>query len=202
MYVSGVRRTLTDAGYLAGPNPRRNPVLQTKSYGYQLLLEGDVLDLDRFRELAAMGRDNVTTGDCGAARSLLTEALALWRGPAMADIRMIGGLDHYASSIDEERLSVVRQSIEVELCGQRPHGVVGMLEQLCRTYPMREDLHRLLMTALHQTGRQVEALRVYANARQIMIEEAGVEPGPALRAAQQAIFDGRELAGHTHEAER
>lgn len=188
MYVSAVRRALTPGNTGLPRDPRRHPVLETRSNGYLIRVVSGQLDLDRFRSLSALGRAHLATGDCVRAGELFRDALAQWRGPALADLG--GSLAHYADALEEERLSVLQQRIGADLCRGRWLEVVGELTELCARYPLREGFHHQLMTAQCLDGRRVDALRAYARAYRTMAEEAGVEPGPALRAAHAAILRG------------
>lgn len=192
-YISAVRRVLTPSWARAG-NARRHPLLLTRPTGYVLRVENDQLDLYEFRRLASAGRQRVRDGQCAEASALFQQALAIWRGPALADLHRCGAVDRYAVRLETERVALLEERIGADLCQGRCLELVGELEELCARYPLRESFHEQMMLALHRSGRRAEALRVYQRAHQTMVEEAGIEPGPGLRALQQAILNGIEPA--------
>jgi YVTN family beta-propeller protein len=148
--------------------------LETRPTGYLLQVADDELDVDRFRQLREQGR--------------LEEALALWRGPPFADFAD----EHFAqpeiARLEELRLNCVEQRIEMEIAEGRHTAVVGELEALIREHPMRERPRAHLMLALYRSGRQVEALDAYQDARRTLTEELGVDPSPELRELEKQIL--------------
>jgi DNA-binding SARP family transcriptional activator len=156
----------------------------TRPPGYVLALERDAVDAQRFERLIAEAR-RVPVGERTA---LLDRALALWRGPPLAEltfaelaqgeIRRLEGLHLTAR---EERLAA-----EVE-CGHAA-AVLPELEALAAENPLREELRRLQMLALYRAGRQAEALAVFQETRAALVEELGIEPGPALRELHASIL--------------
>lgn len=194
-YVAAVRRALTGQ---RGADPRRHPVLRTHPFGYALYVEPDQLDLTRFQVLAAQGRDEVARGRCGGAGESFRHALALWRGAALADLNKSGALARYAVRLEEERIGLLQERIEVDLCQGRGVELTGEIEELCDRYPLREAFHRQLMTAFYLSGNRADALRVYNRAYRILMDELGIEPGAGLQALQRAILDGRAPARHQH----
>ncbi len=190
-YVSAVRRRLQPAGTSSDvTDPRQHPILQTHPGGYILRVSPHQLDLSRFRAFAAEGRQRLVESRCDAAVPLFQRALECWEGPAFADVRWAGALAHCASRLDEDRLAVLEKRIDAELCLGHAPTVVGELTELCARHPMREGLHQQLMLALHLTGRQAEALQVFARVRRRIVDEVGLEPAAGLRAMQQAILSG------------
>jgi predicted ATPase/DNA-binding SARP family transcriptional activator len=142
--------------------------------GYALVVDGESLDLHRFQELTAAGEHE--------------EALALWRGPALADIATLPGLRPEAERLEELRLRAIEERLEADLGGGRHAEVVGELRGLVAVHPLRERLHGLLMLALYRAGRQADALAAYQAARRLLVEALGIEPGPALRELEKAIL--------------
>ena len=118
------------------------------------------------------------------------EALGLWRGDALADCRGGGWAAAQALRLDELRLSTVEDRIDADLMlGQ--HGVlVGELESLVARHPLRERLWAALMVALYRAGRQADAVRAYQRARDVLVEELGLEPGAELRRLEAAVLAG------------
>jgi SARP family transcriptional regulator, regulator of embCAB operon len=195
-YVTAVRRVLVAPGLRC--DPRQHPLLETRAKSYVLHVAPGRLDLDTFRRLAATGRGHLLNGECAHSGEVFRMALEQWRGPAIADLVGTGTLEHYATALEEERMSVLQQRIAVDLCRRRELEVIGPLTELCARYPWREGFLYQLMTAQYLAGRQVEALRTYQVARRNMVTEAGVEPGPALRRMHQAILQGWTPTEGTH----
>jgi YVTN family beta-propeller protein len=148
--------------------------LSRASSGYVLTVESDELDLDRFDRLVNDGR--------------FDEALAIWRGPALADIAYEPFAMHAAQELAERRLLAIEQRSEVELAAGKGPQLVAELERLVREHPFRERLIAQLMLALYRTGRQSDALAVLQSARHRLSQELGLEPGPALRDLEQRIL--------------
>jgi predicted ATPase/DNA-binding SARP family transcriptional activator len=142
--------------------------------GYALVVDGESLDLHRFQELTAAGEHE--------------EALALWRGPALADIATLPGLRPEAERLEELRLRAIEERLEADLGGGRHAEVVGELGGLVAAHPLRERLHGLLMLALYRAGRQADALAVYQDARRLLVEELGIEPGADLKELERRIL--------------
>lgn len=184
-YVSALRRRIEPA---AGPG--RPPVLETRPGGYVLHVPPDRLDLARFRAFSARGHDRLRQRECRAAAGLFQEALRCWTGAALADVRAGGTLSHYAARLDEDRLSVLEERIQAELCLGAGPRLVGELTELCGRHPLRERPHRQLMSALQSSGRPAEALQVFSRLRRRTVDELGIEPGPELRHLQRQILAG------------
>lgn len=189
MYVSAVRRILSPNSRVRGET-RLHPVLRTQPSGYVIRIAPGQLDLHRFRSLSAEGRSRVADGRCAEASELFRQALAIWRGPALADISHFDMMEQYTVRLETERLALLQERIGVDLCQGRSLELVGELAELAARYPLRESFHQQLMLALYLSGGRAEALQVYQRAHRIMIRETGVEPGPGLRALQQLMLDG------------
>jgi hypothetical protein len=116
--------------------------------------------------------------------------LALWRGPALAGAASEVLERTAVLRLEEGRLVALEERLEVDLGLGRHVELVGELEALVATHPDRERLRRQLMLALYRSGRQGEALTVYRNTRQMLVEELGLEPSPALQELEQAILRG------------
>ncbi len=153
--------------------------------GYRLRLEEGELDVHRFEQLVERAR--AADDSCAEAR-LLREALALWRGPALADLRDAPFAEREASRLEELRLTTLERRIAADLnCGE-DLGLTGELESLIADEPYRERLHGQLMLALYRAGRQAEALEAYGRARRLLVDELGMEPGPALQELERRIL--------------
>ena len=127
-------------------------------------------------------RRGVPSRDRAAAK--LREALALWRGPALADLAYESFAQVEIARLEELRLAVLEQRIEADLALGRHAELVGELEALVARYPLREPLRGQLMLALYRSGRQAEALDAYRAARRELAEELGLEPSEALQASR------------------
>jgi DNA-binding SARP family transcriptional activator len=174
--VAGLRRAL------------RNGEVLTTGGGYLIRLDADQLDLQRFERLVADGRQVLADGDPGAAVGRLREALALWRGPALADFAYESFAQPAIARLEELRLGALELRIDAELALGLDAQLVGELQELVAAYPLRERLRGQLMLALYRDGRQVEALEVYRRMREQLVAELGIEPGPAVQKLQQAIL--------------
>jgi DNA-binding SARP family transcriptional activator len=149
--------------------------LQTRAPGYWLRVEGDELDLERFRRLREQGS--------------FAEALALWRGPPLSDFAYQRFAQTEIARLEDERLACLEEHIERELAAGRHAELTGELEALVADNPLRERLRSQLMIALYRSGRQAEALEVYQQARSTLVDDLGIEPGRELRELQQAILN-------------
>jgi DNA-binding SARP family transcriptional activator len=166
----------------------------TREQGYVLHLGDGWLDSRRFEELAAAGRAAASAGQLEEAVASYRDAERLWRGPALA------GLDSTviqaaAARLDEQRLAVTEDRLEIELDLGRHRELVGELTELARAYPLRERLRGQLMLALYRCERSAEALAIYRQAREVMVEELGIEPGEQLRKLHHAILTGSPSLG-------
>jgi DNA-binding SARP family transcriptional activator/uncharacterized protein HemY len=183
VYVSRLRQSLHRRRDGSAPDP----VLATRPPGYLLRVEPGELDLDCFEGLTADARRATANGDLEGAAERWRAALALWRGPALAgaasELRRTA-----VPRLEEARLVALEERLEVDLGLGRHAHLVGELEALVAAHPHRERLARQLMLALYRSGRQGEALTVYRNTRQVLVEDLGLEPSPALQQMEQAIL--------------
>ncbi len=158
--------------------------LETHAPGYLLRVHPTELDLARFEQLLDQARD----GEPAAAAQTLREALALWRGPPLADLAYQPFAQAEIARLEELRLAALEQRIEADLADGRHAALVGELEHLVAEHPLRERLRGQLMLALYRSARQAEALDVYRTARRELSEELGLEPGEELKRLEQAIL--------------
>src|SRR5580692_8281975 len=179
IYVLRLRRVIGDrAGHL----------LTTRAPGYQLRLQPGELDAEQFHALAGHGRKVLAEGDFRRAADVLAEALALWRGRALADVPPFALVTAEAERLEESRLSTLELRIEADLgCGMHAQ-LVPELRRLLSDQPLRERLWGLLVRALDAAGRHAEALAAYGQAREVIAEELGVDPGPELQRLYQALL--------------
>lgn len=185
-YVRRLRLLLTPA--LSGPDDAGR-VIVTRSPGYLLRIPEDGLDLLRFQRLVAEARA-LLDQDAREAANRLRDGLALWRGPALADIDADPLRQAESPWLEELRLAAQEDLFEAELRSGRHAETVGALRALVTEYPLRERPWGQLMLALYRCDRQAEALACYQDARRTLIDHAGVEPGPALQRLQSAILAG------------
>jgi DNA-binding SARP family transcriptional activator len=156
----------------------------TRSPGYLFDLDPDDVDALRFERLVKAAR----VGPAEKLADALREALALWRGPALADVGDAAFITVEASKLDELRLAALEDRVDADLALGLHAGLVVELQTLTTEHPLRERLHGQLMIALYRSGRQADALRAYDNARKILSEELGLNPGPDLRNLEAAIL--------------
>jgi DNA-binding SARP family transcriptional activator len=182
-YVSHLRKEL-EPGRARG----EHELLVSRSPGYVLHVAPEQVDSERFALLTAEGRRLLTQDDASVAAERLREALALWRGPALADLAYESFARTDIERLEELRLAALEDRIEADLVLDRHRALVGELGELVAEHPLRERLRAQLMVALYRSGRQAEALDVYRDARQTLREELGIEPGPALRELERAIL--------------
>jgi predicted ATPase/DNA-binding SARP family transcriptional activator len=166
---------------LAGPAGAKER-LQGSPAGYRLEVGPGELDLGRFQELTA--RADRPAAELSAA---LAEALALWRGPALAGVSS-DALAGEAARLEEMRMVALERRVEADLALGRHHVLVPELDALVHDHPLREGLRGQLMVALYRTGRQADALAAYREGRAVLAEELGIDPGPALQALEVAVL--------------
>ena len=171
-------------GALAGPPGARREaardLLRTREPGWVLDIDASAVDALRFAQLVARARQRLARGDAGAAAAELSEALGLWRGPALVDLVDAGYLGPQATRLDETRLEVVEDLADAELQSGHPAEALARLEEHVDASPLRERGWSLLMVALYRLGRQAAALRAFQQVRTILREELGLEPSPDL----------------------
>ncbi|RFU39416.1 AfsR/SARP family transcriptional regulator [Actinomadura logoneensis] len=177
--VSRLRRGLGDASLVEG-----HPA------GYRLVVEDARVDALRFTELAGNGRRALGGGEAAWAVELLEEALGLWRGPALADVRVAPFAEGQAARLEEARVAAVEDLAEAQITAGMAGAAVERLRQVVEAYPLRERARGLLMRALYGTGRQAEALEEYESARQVLSEELGADPSGDLADLHVAILRG------------
>jgi DNA-binding SARP family transcriptional activator len=176
-YVSHLRKALAPAAAIV-----------TRAPGYVLELEEEELDLNRFERIVEEARRAAAEGDAAKAAGQLREALALWRGPALGDLADEPFARAEALRLEELRLAAFEERIEADLRLGRHATLVGELETYVAQQPLRERPRAQLMLALYRSGRQAEALAAYREARRVLVDELGIEPGRELQELEQAIL--------------
>ncbi len=180
VYVARLRASLRQA---IGDSVR----LAGRARGYLLDVDPEVIDVHQFRRLRRQADALTESGDFDHAASLLREADRLWHGQALAGIRgdWVGRI---RDSLEEERRAAISKRIECELELGRHADLVGELHHLLAQYPLDETLVGHQMTALYGSGRPGDALSLYRQTRDRLVEEQGTEPGSMLSELHQRIL--------------
>jgi DNA-binding SARP family transcriptional activator/DNA-binding NarL/FixJ family response regulator len=179
VYVSQLRKALTRNGH--------DPIA-TEDGGYRIGVDAAELDIAHLRQLLANARERSARDEVDAAGELLREALALWRGPTLAGLPLESHGRDEVAQLDELRLTALMDRIDCDLALGRYEEVLGELHVLVGEHPLRERLRAQLMLALYRADRQAEALEAYQQAREVLVEELGIEPSPALQRLQKEIL--------------
>ncbi|MEV0715285.1 AfsR/SARP family transcriptional regulator [Asanoa sp. NPDC050611] len=196
-YILKIRRMLVSAF----PQRAAHETLVTASGGYRLDVGPDELDLHAYERLAAAGRAALDGGDDATGASLLGQALALWKGGALVDVRHGPVLQAEVQRLEEGRLSLWRRRIEAELRLDRHQAVLGELGWLAARHPLNEDLQAQYMVALYRAGRRTDALDAFHRLRGTLQNDLGLEPSQRVQRLQHAILtadpalDTLEVAG-------
>jgi SARP family transcriptional regulator, regulator of embCAB operon len=159
--------------------------LHTRGDGYLVDVAPEQVDVHRFVSAAMRGQQVSDPAERAAA---LAEALALWRGPLMADVADNRLRDRVGASLDESRLTTVELMANAQLACGRYHQVVADLIDPVTQHPTRERLVELLMIALYRCGRQTDALKLYRDARGLLRRDFGIDPGPRLDALHRQVL--------------
>jgi DNA-binding SARP family transcriptional activator len=180
VYLSRLRRLLADG--------TGEQLLLTQAAGYVLSVPPEGLDARRFEALLERGRRELASGEAGRASLTLRDALALWRGPALADLAFESFAQTEIARLEELRLAALEARVEADLALGHQDSLVAELETLVAAHPFREGLRAQLMLALYRSGRQAEALETYRRAWRTFSEELGIDPSPRLRELEGAIL--------------
>jgi DNA-binding SARP family transcriptional activator len=176
-YVYQLRRTLAE-----------DTIVSSRA-GYALAVDLGQIDVGLFEEHAGQARELLARHDPGQAVQGLREALGIWRGPALADIRDAPSLQLVAARLEERRLAAVELRLTAEIMLGHGAALAEELFALTEDHPLRERFWLQLMLSLAGSGRRAEALAAYRRARQILVDELGVEPGPDLQRMHESILD-------------
>ena len=177
VYVARLRKALGDPD-----------VLVTTPAGYYLRVRRGELDVEHFERLVGEGREALATGRADDAAATLREALELWRGPPLAELSATPFAPAEITRMEEQHLAAVEVRVEADLAAGRHGELVGELQRLTGEHPWRERMHAQLMLALYRSGRQADALEAYRHAREILVEQLGIEPSAELQAVHEAIL--------------
>jgi len=183
MTVARIRKALAQAGVDA------ESALRTVGHGYLLAVAAEQLDCERFAALTTAGQDALEANDPARARTLLVEALALWRGPPLTEV----GFDDFAQAeirrLEELQLFATEARVDADLMLGHHAELVGELSSLLAQHPGRERLAGQLMVSLYRCGRQNDALDVYQRVRVHLLDQVGVAPGPSLQQLQGQVLE-------------
>lgn len=185
-YILQLRRGLR--GVLGPAGGDVKDVLGTRHGGYLLDLPVDAIDAHNFDQLTVEGYAAFNAGDPGTASRLLTQALSLWTGPVLADIRQGRLLEGEAVRLREGRMAALERRIDADLWLGRHHEVLGELAGLTADQHMNENLHGQFMLALYRCGRVSQALETFRRLRTTLVRELALEPSERLRRLQQAVL--------------
>ena len=200
-YILQLRRKLSAA--LECDAVDAKDVLMTRHGGYLLRARPGRLDAQEFEQLAALGGRALEAGDDRTASDLLSQALALWLGPALVDVKVGSVLELDVVRLEERRMSVLEQRIAADLRLGRHGELIPELSVLAARHPMHETFCAQLMTALYRSGGSWRALDVYQRLRSALVKELGLEPSERLRRLHQVVLSGEEItddrgAGASH----
>ena len=161
-------------------------MLRTVEPGY--CLQTTHVDSVRFEALLARGNVALAAGRAAEAFDSLRNALALWRGPALADVAELPAVLPEAQRLDSLRLLAKEQYVEAAMALGRHDEFVPQLQVLVNEHPTRERFWGQLMLCLYRSGRQADALSAYQQVRKQLAEDLGLDPGPALTQLERAIL--------------
>lgn len=159
-------------------------------YGYRISLRTGELDLSMFEETLHAARAARAQGAIEQAADLFRDALARWRGRALADLLTMPALSTESAHLEEVRLSTIHEWLDLETILGHYSTVIKICADAIRDHPFHEYLRVYQILALHLAGRQAEALAAYDSIRVLLAEEMGLEPAPALRGLQAHILSG------------
>ncbi|MGH3116910.1 MAG: BTAD domain-containing putative transcriptional regulator [Gaiellales bacterium] len=174
--VSQLRRSLSSEGLIV-----------TRPPGYELEVDPESVDLYRFEQIFAAGREALDAGKPAQAAALLDDACALWGGRPLEDVTLESA-DGELARLADLRIQAIEERVEADLALGRHDRVIPELEGLIAEEPLRERLRELLMLALYRAGRQAEALEIYQATRRALVDGLGIEPGPRLQDVERGIL--------------
>ncbi len=184
VHVARLRQVLELDRDPAAPSGR----LPAGPHGYLLRVEPDELDVQRFERLIVLARESNSFGEPAAAIPLLTEALDLWRGPALSDARDLSATTSEIARLEELRIVAIEELAEVRLALGEHALVIDSLTAAIKEHPLRERLTENLMRALYRSGRQADALRVYAELAHRLDDALAIAPSPRLRHLEEDVL--------------
>jgi DNA-binding SARP family transcriptional activator len=196
VYISQLRKVFDYVGGLSGR-------IATKNGGYLLRVEEDELDVTLFLKYADQGRALARENNFPDAADCFDRARRCWRGPLRWEGDGGPSIQAFAAYLNENYLGAIEISNQISLRLGRHHDLISDLYALVTEHPLREIFYSQLMTALYLSGRRADALSVYAAAREILLDQLGLEPCRQLRELQQAVLadeDAGTMYDYTMEA--
>ena len=184
-YVARLRRAL-ETPHSMGDRAR---VLVSEGMEYALRIEAEAFDAVQFEGLVARALAELEGGDAEEASATLRTALGLWQGDAYQDFVGYEFVNAEVTRLEELRVVAFETWIDAELDLGHHTSLVGEIEGMLQSHPFRERLWVQLMLCLYRSGRQADALRAYQRARDVLVEELGIEPGPELRHLEAAVLN-------------
>jgi DNA-binding SARP family transcriptional activator len=181
-HVSRLRKALDRS------SPTGRELLVTREQGYELRVDPECVDCHSFERLVSEGRRELAARRPEQAASALESALALWRGPPLAELDQAQLAQIELARLGDLRVAAEEELIDAKLALGRHAEVVGELEALVAQHPYRERLRAQLMLALYRSERQADALQAYQDARKKLVDELGIEPGERLRELEQSVL--------------
>ena len=202
-YILQLRKLIGDALSRSGAGGAKE-VLVTRYGGYLLDVPPESVDVHEFERLSRAGQQACDVEDFKSASRLLRQALEMWRGPAVVDVRPGMPLGIEVVRLEEQRLGVLETRIDVELRMGKHKALLSELSVLTVQNPMNENLCAQYMISLFRAGRQWQALDAFKGLRNTLIEELGVEPSSRLQTLQHAILtsDPRLDSAETRQLQR
>ena len=186
-YMSGLRRAL----------PSGEARIKTHSSGYSIAVQPHELDLHTFEDLTTRAMRRRAEGCPAEALDLLERATALWRGEPLEDLPANPAWDAHLARLAEGWLAATEERLALLVELGRHAAAISEARSLLHAHPFRERTWQQLMLALHYGGRRAEALQVYADVRERLVNELGIEPGPDLRSTQAMILADDQRSGST-----
>jgi DNA-binding SARP family transcriptional activator/tetratricopeptide (TPR) repeat protein len=180
-YVTRLRRAL---------GPDGGALIQARAPGYLIRLDGAELDMVKFEAGCRDAAAALRSGSWSQASDVGTRALELWRGRPLLDVPSRLLHEEVLPRLEELRVQALEDRAEAEMHLRHYEQLVPQLRGLTRDYPLRERFHAQLMLALYRCGRQAEALECYRDARSVLVQELGIEPGPELRRLHERVLAG------------
>jgi DNA-binding SARP family transcriptional activator len=171
-----------------GPEGRQRVI--ARHPGYLICVQGSELDVLEFQALCKGAGAALRGGDWAGASAAAVGALTLWRAAPLLDVPSQMLADAFVPELERLHLQAQEHRFEARLRLGEHQELTGELSELTAKHPLQERFHAQLMLALAGSGRQAEALEAYATARQVLVSELGIEPGPELRDLQQQILAG------------
>ncbi|MET7656632.1 MULTISPECIES: AfsR/SARP family transcriptional regulator [unclassified Streptomyces] len=185
-YILQLRRCMENA--LEGEPGGSKELLLTRHGGYLLHAEPGSIDVHEYDRLSSLGQRAFDRGEYQQAAERFREALGLWRGPALVDVRTGPLLEIEAMRLEESRLGMLERRNDVELRLGRHAELLTELTALTARHPLHEGLHAQSMVAFYRAGRPSAALDVFQNLRGHLVEELGIEPSQRLQRLQRAVL--------------